>query len=353
MTGQATVHPFFIEEAQSYVQRMTALLEAEGASAAPASLLELARGLRGMLQLARNDRALRGARLIEGAARGVLSGRLTLSDDVRDRFDRTLADVTAALGHEKDDDVLDRRIEEAENRWRVIEVRPWLPAAVADLAAQEPAGLDDEAFLSFAAGEIDGILTVLGESVDAFAEDGMNRDALANVLRRQRALLGAARLDELAVVAETLRAVEDVSRIIARMNVAIKDEWLDVFRCARLVLESSAEPLARGEDPPHTPALSRLRTYRQELIERYGSADDPAPAASAPAPVPAADGDAAGAAPVREKSSVDIQNLMYTGEAALRRALDLRARLERAVEHDPDALALVDEVFDLIRLGLQ
>lgn len=358
MSGAPAIHAFFQEESRAYVQRITSLLAEDDALVDAETLLDHTRALRGTAQLGRDAQVLRAARLLEGAAHALLEGTLTWSSDVRERFELTLGDVQVALAGTEEPAGIERRLDAASDRWRALDVRPWMPAAEADAATERPVDLDDEPFLSFAAGEIDGIVTVLRDSLDALAENGMDRDAMTSVLRRQRALLGAARLDELPAVAETLRAVEDVSRIIARMNIAIKDEWLDVFRCAKVVLEASAEPLARGDDPPHTPALSRLRTYRQELVERYGTADDtPATtlleeAATTPdAAVPAASRDEP-AATRTEATSIDIQNLVYTGEAALRRALDLRARLERAVENDPDALALVDEVFDLIRLGL-
>jgi hypothetical protein len=50
---------------------------------------------------------------------------------------------------------------------------------------------------------------------------------------------------------------------------------------------------------------------------------------------------------------VDVRDLCFSGERALRAALELRAVLELAVEHQPDARDAVDEVFDLIRLGLK
>lgn len=355
MTGGA-IRDWFLDEARGYVRDTTSLVQQDDAMGDAAELLRLARALRGTAQLARESMLLHGATLLEGAAHALVGGSVTWSTDVRERIELTLVDLNVVLSGVEDGDSLRRRLDAAEDRWRTLDVRPWAPFTSAGAGGEEPGGLDDEAFLSFAAAEIDGIVTVLGESLDALAASPMDREAMKAVLRRQRALLGAARLDELPAVAETLRAVEDVSRIIAKMNVAIKDEWLDVFRCARVVLEASAEPLARGDDPPHTPALSRLRTYRQELLERYGAGDEDVLAPPAPGDAVVASEDGAHDESPREPAGgneTDIQSLMYTGEAALRRALDLRARLERAVEHDPDALALVDEVFDLIRLGLQ
>lgn len=346
----ATLHDYFRTEARAYLDRMDALLRADPGLTDSSALRGLARGLRGTAQLAREDIVFRTACLLEGAAQTLHNGDLTWSSDVRERIERTLVDLDVMLAGTEGAEGGAHRLEEAVQRWAALDVRAWTPG----IGAPDGERRETPAFREFAAAELEAMIEVLGTSLDTLARDPMDREALKQILRRQRNLLGAARLDELPTVAETLRAIEDVSRIIARMNVPIKDEWLDVFRCARMVLETTAPAIGQGESPPHTPALSRLRTYRQELLDRYGSVEEPAAPGSPAEELLHARPSAARAHDAQEPDpSVDIQNLMYTGEAALRRALDLRARLERAVEHDPDALALVDEVFDLIRLGLQ
>jgi hypothetical protein len=338
------------------MHRLAELLREDDAMAAAPELRRLTRGLRGTAQLAREDAVFQMACALEGAAHALVEGELTWSSDVRERVERTIGDLDVILAGAEPADGVRARLQSASERWRALGVAPWAPGTTGEVAKAQPVKSDGEAFLTFAADEILGIVEVLQDSLNALSEDPMDREAMKSVLRRQRALLGAARLEEVPVIAESLRAVEDVSRIIARMNVPIKDEWLDVFRCARLVLESSAGPLERGDQPPHTPALSRLRTYRQELLERYGAGDEVATPTVTPEPQAelAAPESTDHVAPSHsEERPVDIQNLVYVGDAALRRALELRGRLERTVEHDPDALALVDEVFDLIRLGLQ
>jgi hypothetical protein len=49
---------------------------------------------------------------------------------------------------------------------------------------------------------------------------------------------------------------------------------------------------------------------------------------------------------------VAIDELEYRGEAALARALDLRSALEDAILEDEPAGPILDELFDLIRLGM-
>lgn len=348
---------YFLAEAGSYLGGLARALSADDA---PGALLAPARGLRGIASIARRERVFLAAHELEHAIRALNTGDLAWSDDVRERVQRTVDDLGMLVAEAEPEADLDARAQTAIDRWREL--------ATDRDATQADAPVTDESdeFLVFAAQEVTAIEEALDEGLAALAANPMDREAFKAILRRQRALLGAARLDEIGAVAQALRAVEDISRVIAKMNVAIKDEWYDVFRCARQVMRSARETLERGEDPPENNALRRLRTYREELIDRYG--DGEAVSATAPAsdglvqalagatPEPGAFGPpATKEATPREhpREAIEIGSLIYDGEAALRRALELRSRVERAVEHDPDALAAVDEVFDLIRLALR
>jgi hypothetical protein len=101
----------------------------------------------------------------------------------------------------------------------------------------------------------------------------MDREPLKMILRRQRALLGAARLEEIPVVAEILRAVDDLTRVIAKLDIGVKREWLDIYRIAREGLRATIQPLQQDQDPKPSHALSRLRHMREELLERYGAGE--------------------------------------------------------------------------------
>jgi HPt (histidine-containing phosphotransfer) domain-containing protein len=54
-----------------------------------------------------------------------------------------------------------------------------------------------------------------------------------------------------------------------------------------------------------------------------------------------------------QEPEVPIDELEYTGEAALRRAADLRGPLEDAIVDDQGVGAILDELFDLIGLGME
>jgi chemotaxis protein histidine kinase CheA len=366
-----SLRDYFLSEAGACLGRLGELLRADTVDRY-AELHRLARSLRGTAQIARHDRASRAARELETAARNLETGTLPWSDDVRARISSTIHDLGVIIAEAESDDKLEQRVLAITERWRGA-----MPAAPAQQPADEgaaPAERERREFFTFAAREVAGIGETMDHSIDALGSNPMDREALKAILRRQRVLLGSARLEDIPPVAQTLRAVEDISRIIAKMNVAIKDEWLEVFRCARQVLSAAHEALDNAQDPPETKQLRRLRTYREELLERYGDGEAVSAAApasdglvqaltgetaeektsdtTAPAEKPAAPA-APAIQPNAPSSEVAIHALLYDGEAALRRALELRSRVERAVEHDPDALAAIDEVFDLIRLALR
>jgi chemotaxis protein histidine kinase CheA len=308
------------------------------------------------------------------------------------------------------------------DRWNEVNVQP--PSEVIDGHSTPAAerSLASKQFREFAAHEVSGIVAEIDSGLNQLVSDPRNRETLKSILRRQRALLGAARLDEINIVAETLRAIEDLVRVIIKLNVSVKDEWAAVFRAAREVLSAAVEPLSQGNDPTPLPALSMLRTLRTELLERYGEGEAvpvtggpppgmavaspqqtalttaPAPIASATPPVAAASSSSheppaetmtttpattaamlstsaaaphaaatsgastpaaftPAAAPATPGASapdgiVPIEDLCYTGERAFRRALELAPDIENLAGDNSEARDHVEELFDLIRLGI-
>ena len=353
----ATLREFFTTEAGDYIAQLTAAVVRLDTGAGDVNdLHQKSRGLRGSAQMAREERVYRAALGLEAAARSVAGGVMSWTEDVSNRVRRTLEDIDAMIKGGEADDAADSRLKRSLDRWRDLGLE--LPAEVLGQVTK-PTQVNEASrqFAQFAAHEIAGIITEMEVALETLAREPRNRDPLKAILRRQRALLGAARLDEISVVAEALRATEDMTRVIAKLNVPVKEEWLAVFRSARDVLKSALEPLQKGEPLTVTPALSQLRTLRQELLERHGAAE-PAPAAPAPAaPTPAAPTPAVATAPATPPATapadgiVPIEQLLYSGPRALQRALELQGELERMVEGNAQAREAVDEVFDLIRLG--
>lgn len=52
-------------------------------------------------------------------------------------------------------------------------------------------------------------------------------------------------------------------------------------------------------------------------------------------------------------TEIAIEELEYTSEAALARALELRAPLEDGIVAEDTVGPILDEIFDLIRLGMR
>lgn len=366
----ATLREFFITEAADYLAQLSgAVKQLDSGSGDAVDLHRHTRGLRGSAQMAREDRVYRAALGLEAAARSVANGLVNWTEDISTRIRRTLEDIDALVKGDESEENMDTRLKRALERWREAGVE--LPS---EEGASAPAPVSEASrqFMQFAAHEVTGIVNEMQAALETLAEDPRNRDPLKAILRRQRALLGAARLDEISVVAEALRGTEDMTRVIAKLNVPVKDEWLAVFRSARDVLKAAIEPLQSGAAPTATPALSRLRTLRQELLDRYGEGEavavtgGPTPAATAAtgtytppeSAVPRKlDIPSPSAAPVtveagHEKHSVvAIDTLQYHGQAALQRALELRPVFDRITADNPEAREQVNELFDLIRLG--
>jgi chemotaxis protein histidine kinase CheA len=360
----ATLRDYFISESHDVLTQIDATLNRLDTSGGdPQELARLARTLRGSAHLARETRVYRAGLGLEAAARAVGSGQLTWDGDVSGRTRRTVEDLYALVHGAESDDEAEARVRRVIDRWQEVNVDlPSIGMQVGPSAGER--SLASRQFREFAAHEVTGIAAEIEAGLAQLSLDPRNHDALKMMLRRQRALLGAARLDELKVVAEALRAIEDLVRLIVKLNAPVKDEWFNAFRAAREVLGGALDPLRRGQDPQPSPSLSTLRTLRSELIDRYGEGEavsvnaDAATYAPPPpvntTPVATALAAAAPVSPVKPADGevVPIEELCYRGERALRRALELRSHLETLAGSDANARENVEELFDLIRLGI-
>ncbi|HSJ09634.1 MAG TPA: hypothetical protein VK928_06950, partial [Longimicrobiales bacterium] len=249
----ATLSEYFDTEAKQFVQQLDQALQKLPLPDA-AELHRTVRGLRGTAQMAREERVFRAISAFESVTRALATNALTWSEDVARRAGDTLADVRALVERAEDDDALEARADASVDRW--MDSGVVTPFA----AAESPGpGSASREFREYAAHEVAGIADALDRGVQQLAAVPMDREPLKMILRRQRALLGAARLDEVPVVAEILRAIEDLTRVIAKLDVGVKQEWLDIYRVAREGLKAAIEPLQRDEDPGPSHALSRLR----------------------------------------------------------------------------------------------
>jgi chemotaxis protein histidine kinase CheA len=266
-----TLNEYFRTEARDF---LTALERSLQRSPGPdaGELHRAVRGLRGTAQMAREQRVFDVVSAFESVTRAIAAGALTWSESIAARARDTIADLRVLLDPTEDDEQLDARVSDAAARWREADPAP------APVAAPPVVDHGTREFREFAAREAAGIADTLDHGIRDLQTNPMDREPLTAILRRQRALLGSARLDDIPVLSDILRAVEDLTRVIVKLDVGVKQEWLDIYRVARDALQTTIAPLLRDELPQSSNSVSRLRHMREELLERYGStADQPPP----------------------------------------------------------------------------
>jgi len=449
-----SLREYFLTESQEYLDRLDTL----GGSGQPDAdeLLRTARALRGSAQMARADRVRRVAATLEAAAREVQSGQRGWDEDVQRRLRETVADLRTLAAAGDDAPESGSRMQTALDRWQEIGVTAPATGGVGGEPAQDE-------LRDYVRTEVRGVVQELDRALPALARAPMGREPLKAILRRQRALLGAAGLERFSAIAEALQAVDDATRAIARRNIAVDGDWMTLYRAAHDVL-AAADPDQPGVEPP---ALLEMRSMRSRLlggqaeeapqpppapstgepveviaffrtesdklldrIERMAGAfaaateerrtqlrgelrsalnalrdtsrtfgfEEPARAAEAalarvgdpgasaligvvedlrdsvaavgeaeseatpemkasPEPEPSAAAPAAGmaaAVPATADSPavVPIEDLLYRGDRALERVLEMRGHLEEAVASDRDVAEALDELFDLVRLAM-
>jgi len=108
----------FVREAGEYLAELDRLLRT-AATPDGERLLRLALALRGSAQLVPAEGIAAVAGRLEGAARFVVDGRLPWSDDLRDRWEDTLADLRALVPRVAHgwDAAADQRVQSALARW--------------------------------------------------------------------------------------------------------------------------------------------------------------------------------------------------------------------------------------------
>jgi chemotaxis protein histidine kinase CheA len=264
----ATLSEYFETEARDYLAQLDRDVERPRPDAA--ALQRVARALRGSAQMAREERVVRAAGVLEAAARAVVDDRIRWTEDLAARARQTVADLRVLVERRQSAASLDAVADATVARWS--EAGVLAPAAGPKRAPATRASASRE-FRGYAAREVSAIAEALDRGVQQLSAAPMDREPLKMILRRQRALLGAARLQEIPVVAEILRAIDDLTRVIAKLDVGVKREWLDIYRIAREGLRAAIQPLQQDEDPPPSHALSRLRHMREELLERYGAGE--------------------------------------------------------------------------------
>jgi chemotaxis protein histidine kinase CheA len=184
---------------------------------------------------------------------------------------------------------------------------------------------------------------------------------LAELVRLARAIRGGAQLAELDPIARVAERLETAGRRAISGDLA----WTEAIRALSLLtvadLQQLVDTLGRWGPEEADRATRAVRRWDEPL----SAAAAPAPAGvDEPIPISALFHDDDGPhllfTPSRpappETDVVPIERLLLRGGAALEAALALRPPLEQALgaagAADPAVVALLEEVFDLVRLGL-
>lgn len=291
----ASLREFFEREAGEYLERLDKLLAADGGNPDTGEFQRLCRALRGSAQMAREGRVQDVASVLESAARGLSASTLRWTADLRERVRHTLDDLRMLVAADGTPDVLEERVVRAVERWREAGVEPAArptasvsaPAAAAAAGPGEPAthaagvaaivdapsGADD--FFRYAAVEVAAVVAELNVALPEVEKDRRRREPIVSILRRERALLGAADLDRLGPVARVLRALDEVSRVAAQPGGEIQDLVVEFLRETRELLVIAPPLLKRGKVPEEQPSLQHLFTLRDQIIEGHGAAVPP------------------------------------------------------------------------------
>ncbi|HEX7089229.1 MAG TPA: Hpt domain-containing protein [Longimicrobiales bacterium] len=321
---------FFLMEARECLARLNALLgSADDALVPAAELHRVARTLRGSAQMARETRVQNVAHAVEIAGRSLVQGALAWGRDLRNALEATLADLAILVEAGEDEARLEERAAAAVERWERLGLElPPLPDAPPARAAAE-GGRARPPGPSPAPG------AAQSEDLPVEVVNFFRGEAGALVDRIERLAGGRAR--------STADRQGTLRRELKDTVVALRD-LAGTFGFAHSA--AAAERLLEAIEQER-PAVGLLADVRRLVTSEVpGQPSSLAPRANAaaapgrtPEPRPAAD-------------IVPIEDLLYRGEAALRRALELRPAIERAVGADPAAREAVEELFDLIRLGL-
>lgn len=132
-----------------------------------------------------------------------------------------------------------------------------------------------------------------------------------------RRLRGSAQLARFGQPAAVAGALEARLKPVARGQAGWTEELADTARAAFDRLDALVDAIEAGRVPQDSRS-----DVRMDMQDRVG-----------------------------QEEWVDVAELEYSGEAALDRALELREALENAIVAEEPTGSILDELFDLIRLG--
>src|SRR5688500_17726271 len=167
----ATLTEYFETEARDYLTQLDRDLERPRPDAA--LLQRVARALRGSAQMAREDRVVRAAGMLEAAARAVADGRMQWSEELAVRARQTVADLRALVERRQSTTALDAVADSAVERWRDAGIQ--VPVGGTKRAPDTRASASRE-FRSFAAREVSAIAEALDRGMQQLSVAPMDRE---------------------------------------------------------------------------------------------------------------------------------------------------------------------------------
>ena len=350
-----TTREFFLSEARDCLEQLRALLHASDDSMVDAAELHrVSRVLRGSAQMARESRVQAVAHALELAGRAVVQGKLAWGEDLRGVLARTLDDLAYLVEAAGPDAQLDERAAAALERWERHGLdldaapgggaSPWLAGAGAGVVDSQPAATaGDAAVLDPAVLEGAPAQEELPIEVVNFfrSEAGSLLDRIERMVGERPQWTGDRHRGAHRELLDTVTALRDLAATFGfAASTAAAERLLEAVEHdgAAESLVAEVRRLITSEVPgqPGAPAES------MQPVPGENTVPDPT---NAPFGAHAGQQD--------DGAVVPIEDLLYRGEAALRRALELRPALDRLVGTDAAARETVDELFDLIRLGLK
>ncbi|HSM37246.1 MAG TPA: hypothetical protein VK837_12670 [Longimicrobiales bacterium] len=240
-----TAADFFVDEARGCLRDLRDLLRRDVDAGA---LRPPVRRLRGSAQMASQGEALRAAAALEAAVRAADAGTIPWDASVRGTLTHAIADL--------------ERVVESGSAAFAEQVVERITALGAEPAAGDPtravAERADDAFPAFVRAEIASIRDALSEAAAATGGGSPAAAPLHDLLDRQAALAGSARLAELPVVARALEAADHITRALLA-GTATDHAAPEAYRVIGAVLGEA--PLApRVEAPELQARIERARS---------------------------------------------------------------------------------------------
>jgi len=256
---------FFALEAGEYLQRLDALLAAEGAPAAE-EFVRLARALRGSALMASQPAIGRAAAGLEGLARAVREGRRGWDAGLRQTATRAVDDLKILVRRVPQWTDSDTRA--AESLATHLEQIGGRPSA--QVRAVEALGLDAGA-RAFIAREGAAIASALDRAAHVLRVDPRATDPLASVRRAIEPLRGLAALNDLPPLGDLLEGVEQALGHAPRVGAPVGDFFA---AAAGAIAQAAREVAERGRPDPDAPAF---RTFAGLLVRLLDAEPDVVP----------------------------------------------------------------------------